>query len=141
MGTLPLVGQVASFIWSVRLTYACLTHMERAIVELEGLGESETALAGQVFKGLGKVHGFAGQFLPRIFELARLQQRRDHGTEAASNLNRALELQTKLRGEKHKNTENVKRLLGRHVPSTDGGEHFAEEEDEEEAEAAVEERE
>merc|ERR1712025_329344 len=51
-----------------------------------------------------------------LFRLAGVEPRRDHQAEADSKLQRALELQTRLQGQKHKNTENVKRLLGRHTP-------------------------
>jgi len=89
-----VASEVTTFIWSVRLTYACLTHMERALGDLESCGEIETALTVQVLKDLGKVHSFAAQFMPRIFWISGLEQRQDHQAEATAKLKCALQLHT-----------------------------------------------
>lgn len=110
-----------------RLTHASLTHMGRALAELEDLGEGETVLAASVLKDLGKVHIFAKALTahPGLFELAGLPIRQDHHAEATSKLTRALQLYCRLQGEQHKNTENVRRMLACYSLLNDGNRAFA----------------
>jgi len=112
-----------SIVWCVRLTYGSLALMDRCCGEFEALGQGESASMAQLLKDLGKVHGFARHFgmNRRLMQVAAVAPRQDHDSEAQAKLDKALELQTRLQGERHKNTANVRRLLGaRAVPRGQG---------------------
>jgi len=121
----------------VRLVTASLEWSATALRRLEDMGHAETLLGAQIMKDLGKVHGFATNFRPELYTLAGLSPSEDHGALADELLSRALAAQQRLQGAAHKNTANVRRLLGRHGVGTGGAqeeqrseEQQSEEEDE-----------
>jgi len=106
---------------NIRLTLASLLFTKRAINQMQDLGLGDAIEVAHMMKDIGKVHSYATRFPPHIEAIAvdghvLSVEERNHGERAFAWLKRALELHNRLMGSGHKNTHNVRRLLGRCAP-------------------------